>query len=247
MDEVLQRFRDASWLEAAFVFLVSNFLIFATSVAACWLLGRLFAERRIFSEWEPFSIVEFSAVIVAVILNGLVSLIGWFLWRADYITLRNKPGWNVVLDVGVMLLAMDFGMYVLHRVAHHRLIYPLVHRFHHRHEMTNPYSLFMLHPLEVLGFSGLMIIFLVAYPISPPAMFTYLILNVVFGTIGHSGVEPFPPVTKTIPVLRLIGTSTFHAEHHEHKTYNFGFYTLIWDRLFRTLDPDYWDRFTQTE
>ena len=46
-----------------------------------------------------------------------------------------------------------------------------------------------------------------------------------------------------IPLLNLIGTSTFHAEHHENQKYNFGFYTLFWDYLFGTLEPDYFQRY----
>ena len=47
------------------------------------------------------------------------------------------------------------------------------------------------------------------------------------------------------PIFKYLGTSTFHAEHHEHLNYNYGFYTLIWDKLFGTLDPEYVDRFSQ--
>lgn len=35
--------------------------------------------------------------------------------------------------------------------------------------------------------------------------------------------------------LRHVGTSTFHAGHHQDAGHNFGFYTLVWDRLFGTL------------
>jgi sterol desaturase/sphingolipid hydroxylase (fatty acid hydroxylase superfamily) len=38
-----------------------------------------------------------------------------------------------------------------------------------------------------------------------------------------------------IPFVHYISTSTFHAEHHQDADHNFGFYTLIWDRLFVTL------------
>ena len=137
-----------------------------------------------------------------------------------------------------MILFMDLGMYVFHRIAHHPRLYALFHRFHHRHETTNPISLFVLHPAEVIGFGVLMILFLMAYPMTVGGLLAYLTINVVFGTLGHSGVEPLPRGLQTVPLLRLIGTSTFHAEHHEHRQFNFGFYTLIWDKLFGTLDPE---------
>ena len=71
----------------------------------------------------------------------------------------------------------------------------------------------------------------------------YLNLNLLFGTLGHCGVEPLPRALLRVPVLNLLGTSTFHAEHHENKKYNFGFYTLIWDSLLGTLHPDYHSRY----
>jgi sterol desaturase/sphingolipid hydroxylase (fatty acid hydroxylase superfamily) len=142
-----------------------------------------------------------------------------------------------------MLLAMDCGMYCTHRLAHLPPLYRLFHTFHHRHETTYPLSLFVLHPLEVLGFGLLMLVFLLVYPMSGPGLVAYLVLNVLWGTLGHSGVEPFPSATQKSPGLSLLGTSTFHAEHHEAPGFNYGFYTLIWDRLFGTLHPDYRNRF----
>jgi sterol desaturase/sphingolipid hydroxylase (fatty acid hydroxylase superfamily) len=88
-----------------------------------------------------------------------------------------------------------------------------------------------------------MIVFLAIYPMSPGGLVGYLALNVLWGTLGHSGVEPFPQSFRFIPGINLLGTSTFHAEHHEHPRFNFGFYTLIWDKLFGTLDPEYDARF----
>jgi lathosterol oxidase len=115
--------------------------------------------------------------------------------------------------------------------------------FRNDDEATIPISLFVLHLLEVAGFGGLMIAFLLLYPMTVGGLVAYLSLNVLFGTLGHSGVEPFARNLRSVPVLRLIGTSTFHAEHHEHPKYNFGFYTLFWDKLFGTLDPEYTARF----
>jgi sterol desaturase/sphingolipid hydroxylase (fatty acid hydroxylase superfamily) len=57
--------------------------------------------------------------------------------------------------------------------------------------------------------------------------------------VGHLGVEPLPRAWIRWRVLRVLGTSTFHAGHHQDRDVNFGFYTLIWDRLFGTLDPSY--------
>ena len=242
---MLDALRTTSLAGSAAFFLVANVLLFAGSVAICWWLGRRFQSRRIFAESEPVRWLDVLAASGAIICNAGISVVGWWLWIKDYILL--KPG-GVMAGVGdclCMLLFMDFGMYGLHRFVHQPWIFPLFHRFHHRHEKTNPISLFVLHPIEVIGFGALMIGFLAVYPMSPGGLIAYLTLNVLWGTLGHSGVEPFPKGTPTFWGIRLLGTSTFHAEHHEHQNFNFGFYTLIWDQLFGTLDPEYKARFRQ--
>ena len=243
---MLEKLKSASLLEISVFFLVLNLAIFISSVVLCWALGGLFWKRRIFENWEPIRPVELGAALGSVILNAGVSVAGWALWRAGWIEIRPAGISSTFIDCALMVLAMDLGMYFLHRAAHITTIYQLVHGFHHRHETTNPISLFVLHPIEVIGFGGLMIVFLMIYPTSLGGLLGYLTLNVVFGTLGHSGVEPFPAIMKSIPFLKLVGTSTFHAEHHEHPAYNFGFYTLIWDKLFGTLDPAYEARFSRS-
>jgi sterol desaturase/sphingolipid hydroxylase (fatty acid hydroxylase superfamily) len=143
----------------------------------------------------------------------------------------------------VLLFVMDLAMYVSHRVAHHRWVYPLVHRTHHRYDRPRPIDLFVLNPVEVLGFGGLWLAVITLYSSSWLGMLVYLALNLLFGMAGHLGVEPLPASWARWPVLGQVGTSTFHAGHHRDDRGNFGFYTLIWDRLFGTLHPDYVEAF----
>ena len=70
-------------------------------------------------------------------------------------------------------------------------------------------------------------------------MSIYLALNVAFGTVGHLGVEPLPESWRHSRWLNVLSTSTFHVQHHGEPDRNYGFYTVIWDRLFRTLSSDY--------
>jgi sterol desaturase/sphingolipid hydroxylase (fatty acid hydroxylase superfamily) len=71
-----------------------------------------------------------------------------------------------------------------------------------------------------------------------PAL-SYLFLNVLFGAVGHLAVEPLPDSCSRRPLLRHIAGASFHAQHHQGMGQNFGFYTLLWDRLLGTLSPDY--------
>ena len=89
----------------------------------------------------------------------------------------------------------------------------------------------MLHPLEALGFGLMMIAVFMCYPFSIVSITAYLFINLIWGTIGHLNREFFPKWTDKI----FLATTKFHNQHHLDENHNFGFYTSIWDRLFRTF------------
>ena len=188
----------------------------------------------------PVTRAEILLAASCVILNSAVTVAGALLWRAGWITVRDtlSPG-AILLDALVLFLAMDLAMYIFHRAAHHPRLFSIIHSTHHRYEIVRPLTLFVLNPFEVLGFGGLWLVVLMLYPATWGGIILYLTLNIVFGLVGHTGVEPFPEQWLKLPLLRLVSTSTFHAEHHLDQEHNFGFYTLIWDNLFRTLSQMY--------
>lgn len=108
-----------------------------------------------------------------------------------------------------------------------------------------PLTLFVLHPIEALGFGGLWIAVLCTHAFSLGGMLLYLAANTLFGMLGHVGGEPLPDGWARWPDARRIGTSTFHTRHHQYRTMNFGFYIAVWDRLFGTLDPAFEETFAR--
>lgn len=170
--------------------------------------------------------------------NILVTEAGVLLWKADLLRLRTDMGWWTVADVLFLLATMDGLMYGLHRVAHHPLLYPWLHRPHHVEEIPRPLTLFVMNPLETLGFGAVWLALITVYPPTWLGLFLYIGLNLAFGMIGHLGVEFTPKSWRHLPGLRWISTATFHGRHHRHEGHNLGFYTVIWDRLFGTLAPD---------
>lgn len=232
-------FATRSILEWVAFSLLGNGVIFAISVWFCDWLGKRYSARPLFAARHPLSKQDARLAGVAVLLNSAVAVVGWWLWRAGWITITHPVWWRTILDVGIFLLLMDFAMYITHRIAHDPWFYTKIHATHHTHQSTNPISLFVLSPFEVFGFGALMISVLVVVPLSGAAILIYLFLNVLFGTLGHAGVEPFPRSWSKWILVRQIGTSTFHAEHHLQPRTNYGFYTVVWDRLFGTLHPRY--------
>jgi len=237
LNAFLDRFARMSIGEASGWSLLENVFLFLLSIGIGELLVLGFADRRVSPPPPELQRREVLLAISCVLMNTLVTIAGWTLWRGGIIVIRRDSGVRAWLDVAVLLVVMDFAMYVTHRLAHLPWIYPILHRTHHDYDSPRPLSLFVLNPLEVIGFGGLFLAVVSVYHASWLGMVVYMTLNLAFGTLGHLGVEPCPGRWLRMPGLKLVGSSTFHAGHHQRRASNFGFYTTVWDRLFGTLDP----------
>lgn len=237
-NEVVHFLQEISYVWAALLFLVENLLIFTCSVYVGNLLSIRYAYRRIVPDPPKIEAKEILFAISTILLNTVVTLLGLWLWRTGSIQFRDDIGFFALLDILILLLVMDAGMYFLHRIAHIPFIYRFAHRTHHKYDKPRPLTLFVLNPLEALGFGTLWLLVLCVYDFSWVGMSIYLGLNVVFGTIGHLGVEPLSDKLLNSNMFNTMTTSTFHAMHHQNEDFNFGFYTSIWDRMFGTLYPE---------
>jgi Delta7-sterol 5-desaturase len=228
---------------------LANVGMFVFAVVVGETLVRRHRERRITPVPGPFSLTEMLLAVICVVLNAAFAVLGVILWREGIIEIRTYGEYSpltVLADSLLLFVAMDFSMYIFHRVAHHPVFYPLAHRTHHQYESPRPISLFVLNPLEVIGFGTLWLVVVALYTSSIEGILIYLTLNLVFGMVGHLGVEPAPAAWVRTPIIRYFSTSTFHAEHHGTRHYNYGFYLIVWDRLFGTLSPEYGADFDRT-
>jgi sterol desaturase/sphingolipid hydroxylase (fatty acid hydroxylase superfamily) len=236
---IINWLQSASWPELLLVFLFENLIILALVILlGSWVISR-FRSRRVALAPEPLSPTEVTVALANVLLNTVTTLVGLWLWRNGVIHFRADVGLFALADVLILLLVMDLLMYWLHRMAHTRVLYSLLHKFHHQYERPRPLTLFALSPVENLAFGGLWLAVISIYDASWLGMSIYLMLNVFFGAVGHLGVEPFPQGWVSQPMLRNFAGGSFHAQHHQDMKHNFGFYTLFWDRLLGTLRPDY--------
>lgn len=242
MEVMISFLKEESLTKLGLVLLTGNFVIFLLALVVGRLFIWRFASAPVSAPALPIKVWELALALFNVVLNSAVTLAGLWLWREGWIVFRNDLGIYALIDVFVLIAVMDFAMYWLHRVAHIKLFY-FVHATHHDFVRVRPLTLFVLNPAENLGFGLLWLLVIAIYPASWVGMSVYLALNVAFGAIGHLGVEPFPLWWPKAFGLRHISTSTFHAQHHGEIDHNFGFYTLLWDRLFKTLSPRYVDEF----
>jgi sterol desaturase/sphingolipid hydroxylase (fatty acid hydroxylase superfamily) len=237
--ELIEWLRIAPWWQAVLALVAENAVILLLAVAFGEWLTRRFPHQRVAHPPPPLRRIEVAIAASAVLTNTVTTLIGLALWREGIIEFRTDVGWRAFGDVLLLLLVMDAAMYVLHRVAHLPWVFCWLHRMHHDYDRPRPLTLFILNPVENLSFGALWLVVLWLFQPSWLGMSIYLVLNVAFGTVGHLGVEPFPASWQRWIVLRDIAGSTFHARHHQDLGCNFGFYTLIWDRMFGTLRKDY--------
>ncbi len=232
----LNYFRELSWQAAAPLFLLENVVVLLLALGLGHALRARYGRHRALGPVQhPISRAEIRLAAVTVLLNSGVTYAGFWLWRQGLIVIPEGFSVRALLDFAVLLLGMDLLMYGFHYVIHHTPLHRWVHALHHHYAEPQPIDLFVLHPLETLGFGGLWLLLLAVYPASVWGITAYLVMNVAFGVLGHCGVEPFPAAWARHPLLKYLGSSGFHYEHHQNDQRNFGFYTSLWDRLFGTF------------
>lgn len=145
--------------------------------------------------------------------------------------------WGCSIIVGLVI--HDFYFYWAHRFMHLPGVFEHVHRVHHMSTNPSPLAAFAFHPVEAVIEALVIVVIAAIVPIHPSALIVIGMYSIITNVIGHLGFELFPASWASHPVLRFLNTATSHNQHHATFRYNFGLYTLIWDRAFGTLHPRY--------
>jgi len=171
------------------------------------------------------------------IINTGITLVGFILFKEGFIKMSMNVGpFRVLFDIIVLIIGMDFLLYIFHFLIHNIPIISNIHSLHHEYENPTPISLFVLNPLEVVGFGFLWLVLITVYQSSMMAVFFYLFLNIVMGIIGHLELEVIPSSWSKNIFFKWIANTRFHKDHHKFHNRNFGFYTSVWDKIFGTIE-----------
>ncbi|MGJ8735803.1 sterol desaturase family protein [Zobellia laminariae] len=161
-----------------------------------------------------------------VLINILVAIPGYYLYKKGSIHFTTDT--HLILDFVILFFAFDLGMYLLHLVSHFVWPFKKFHNTHHSHEYFNAISLYVMEPVESLLFGLLLTVFAFFVQLNIYSFLAFIFLNWALGVVGHlntqSTKQPF-----------LFGNHVFHKTHHQQANSNFGFYTVIWDRIFGTF------------
>lgn len=237
MKPILEAFHHAEFPQITVYGLIINFGIYGASLGVYFLLSHV-PSKQILGKQQSVNQKDVLLSLITVICNTVVFILGVYLWKFGFIRLDKEygPG-QVILEVLVLTLIMDFLMYVFHRSVHFLRYFRKVHERHHEHESTNLLSLFVLHPIESIGFGLMMLGVIMLFHFSVVGISLYLILNSLWGTVGHLNHSVLPQSWLKIARKGYLCTSEFHYLHHQNPDYNFGFYTSVWDVLFKTIHP----------
>lgn len=170
---------------------------------------------------------------------GLALNIFFFVGIAPFVlTMQAQPVWKVLVDIVAILMVYDFFYYLTHRFLFHGQS-PLrqVHALHHQARNPTHIDAFYVHPVETaIGVALFILTPALLAPLMGPFHVTTLIVTylifVQLNTVNHTHVDlPYFPFKTVTWITRK------HAVHHEnmHKG-NYATITLLYDRLFGTLD-----------
>lgn len=232
--------------------LVRYLLVAGLALGLLYLFRRPLAARRI--QPQPFTPKQLrreflwslsSIGIFALVVTGMVLFRGEGPILKLYSDIDAFGLWWFWLSIPAAIVFHDFYFYWAHRFMHLPGIFERVHRVHHLSTNPSPLAAFAFHPVEAMIELCGIVLFAALVPVHPIALALVGLYSLTTNVLGHLGHELFPEGLLKSPALNWINTATSHNQHHRSFTHNFGLYSLIWDRMFGTLHPDYAALFTR--
>ncbi|WP_291871270.1 sterol desaturase family protein [Maribacter sp.] len=197
-----------------------NIIAYALNVGISKLWDKVYKHQTTISKKE----IRNSLLIL--FLNIIIAVPGFILWTKGIITFSNNNLW--LSFIGLFIL-MDFLMYVLHWASHNIHYLKKIHSKHHEHSIKfNCVSLYYMSPWESILFGILLSTIAIFFSFNIYGFILFLIFNWFYGVITHLNVS-----ANSSPFL-IFTTNTFHKNHHELNYKNYGFYTFLWDKIFKT-------------
>jgi sterol desaturase/sphingolipid hydroxylase (fatty acid hydroxylase superfamily) len=224
---------------------LTQYLIAAGTVfLVLWvLLRRRLAHRRIEPDYPAARHIRrevlYSLLTVVVFaLNGLFMsyavIAGWTRVYLDFATF----GWGYwFVSIAALILLHDAYFYWTHRLMHHRRMFGLFHRLHHRSHNPSPWAAYAFAPPEAFVQGAFLPLIAFVLPMHPTAILVFVLHQIFRNALGHSGFEIFPARWQAHPLLRWINTTSHHHLHHSKGRGNYGLYFLWWDRLCGSEHP----------
>lgn len=199
--------------------IAANILMYLVTIAISYIWNKIYNYKSL-----KLTKDDVKTSLVVLLINIGVAIPGYFLWINSKI---NFTEYNFIFDLMILFFGFDLAMYVLHYISHKIWPFKLLHIKHHTHHSFNIISLYVMHPLESLLFGILLTISVLFFQFNIYSFLVFITINWLLGVIGHLN-------TPSEKQPLFFGNHIFHKIHHEKLNYNYGFYTIVWDSIFRT-------------
>jgi Delta7-sterol 5-desaturase len=167
---------------------------------------------------------------------------GWTRMYFDWESHSMAWWWGSIL---LTIFLHDTWFYWTHRWMHQPRWFRIVHYDHHRSRNPTPWAAFAFSPFEALVQALIFPLTVLLFPIHPLAFGVFMIWQMGFNVIGHTGYEYNRSWFSKSWIRFFVNTPTNHIMHHESLKGNFGLYFNFWDRLMKTNHPEYDARLAQ--
>ena len=185
-----------------------------------------------------------TAVIFGVVgaLTLLASRAGWT--RMYFSLTGHSWGWFWG-SVGLAILVHDTWFYWTHRLLHHPRVFRHAHRGHHLSTNPSAWAAYAFDPLEAVLQASIFPLVTILFPIHPLAFGLFMVWQLFFNVLGHTGYEFWPRRLLASRLGRWLNTPTNHVMHHEYGRGNYALYFSFWDRWMGTHHERYEARFVE--
>lgn len=229
---------------------LENWVRYAVFAGIAWLLAYVIFKKR----WWRRKIIQrdppredvrreikysvLTAFIYALVGTTTIMLgkpLGWKVYHKI-----EKFGWGwFIATIFIAIIVHDTWFYWTHRLMHHRRLFRLFHKVHHESTNPTPWAAYSFAPLEAAMQAAIFPLLMFTVPMHPFAFFIFMIWQIGFNVLGHTGYEYSPKWFVNSWLGKFINTPTNHVQHHEKIRGNYGLYFNVWDRLMGTNHADY--------
>jgi Delta7-sterol 5-desaturase len=229
---------------------------YALFAGAAWFLAYILFSKR----WQHRKVIpklpagseirrEITYSLLSIVIFGMIGAatvmaarMGWtqLYWRVD----EYGKGWFWG-SIACAILLHDTWFYWTHRLMHHRRLFRHFHRVHHLSHNPSPWAAYAFNPSEAVVHAMIFPITMSVMPMHPYAFVIFMLFQVTYNVIGHTGYEIHPRWLMDSWLGKILNTPTNHAMHHEKMRGNYGLYFNVWDRLMGTNHRDYETRFRE--
>lgn len=212
---------------------VSKFLVFKVPAL------QAMRERNLEEDSHKRAKPKYPPVMKASQQVGMFTNLAFFVFILPFCVTLDYTGWvTILLNVAVILMVYDFFYYLCHRFWFHGNGWMRqIHAVHHQARNPTHIDAYYVHPFETFVGIALFLgtLAVLAALLGPFHVVTVIITYVIFtqlNIINHTLVE--------LPYFPFRSLTWITAKHHVHHINmhkgNYATITLLYDRLFGTLD-----------